>query len=543
MVRKILMTGMFLYGFAVMAQDMATDSSEVHIKEWQVMDPEEDNTQGVSAEKAYRTILKDKTSRKVTVAVIDSGVDIDHEDLQGKIWINEDEIEGNDVDDDNNGYVDDRYGWNFIGGKAGNVEQDTYELTRIYVDLKTKYDGILEKKIKKKQKEEYNFWLKVKADFEKTREKAQQQYDFYYNLQKNVVRYNNLLKAYLDVEKLTLGDIRKIDTKDSTILAAKAVTGMIFQNIGPDVDFEGLAEELTEGVEYFGNQVNYAYNTDFDPRNVIADNYDDPYEKGYGNNDVKGHDPSHGTHVAGIIAADRGNNLGIRGIADNVEIMVIRAVPDGDERDKDVANAIIYAVDNGAQIVNMSFGKSYSPQKEAVDKAIKYAESKGVLLVHAAGNSSKNVDNQDNFPSKKYSDDQIASNWLEIGASSWGDNENFVGSFSNYGKNTVDVFAPGVQIYSTTPDNSYKTFDGTSMAAPATSGVAAMLMSYYPELTAFQVRDIIRKSARTFNNLKVLKPGKGDEKVDFNELSITGGIINAYEAVKMAESMRLEKGN
>ncbi|TRX48585.1 S8 family serine peptidase [Fulvivirga sp. M361] len=543
MVRNIIIAGMLMSSYAIVAQDMAQDSSEMHVKEWQVMDPEEDKAQGVSAEKTYRTLLQGKSSRKVTVAVIDSGVDIDHEDLAGKIWINEDEVEGNGVDDDGNGYIDDRYGWNFIGGKEGNVEQDTYELTRIYVELKAKYDEIPEKKIKKKQKEEYQFWQKVKSDFEKTREKAQQQYDFYYGLQKNIVRYNDLLKAYLDVEKLTIDDIKKINTQDSTILAARAVTGMIFQNVGPDADFEALAEELEEGVEYFGNQVHYAYNTDFDPRNVIGDNYDDPYEKGYGNNDVKGHDPSHGTHVAGIIAANRNNDLGINGIADNVEIMVIRAVPDGDERDKDVANAIIYAVDNGAHIVNMSFGKSYSPQKEAVDKAIKYAESKGVLLVHAAGNSSKNIDTGKNYPTKKYSEDLSANNWLEIGASSWGDDENFVGSFSNYGKNTVDVFAPGVQIYSTTPGDSYKTFDGTSMAAPATSGVAAMLMSYYPELSAFQVRDIIRKSARTFDHLKVVKPGKDKEKIDFEELSITGGIINAYEAVKMAESMTLKKGN
>ncbi|ELR73079.1 Protease precursor [Fulvivirga imtechensis AK7] len=523
------------------AQGEKQDSTDFPPKEWSLMDPG-DNVQGISVEKAY-SILKNKRSETVVVAVIDSGVDIDHEDLQGKIWINEGEIEGNGIDDDKNGYVDDRYGWNFIGGKTGNVEQDTYELTRIYVNLKEKYGDMDASKVKKKNKAEYEYWLKVKADFEETHDKANQQYVFYSTLQKNIVRFNNLLKAYLDVEKLSMDDLRAIDSEDSTILAARNIIGIIFQNVGEDADFEAISEELEGAVEHFGNQVNYAFNTEFDPRSVIGDNYANPYERGYGNNDVKGHDPSHGTHVAGIIAANRDNELGIQGIADNVKIMVVRAVPDGDERDKDVANAIIYAVDNGARIINMSFGKSYSPQKEAVDKAVKYAESKGVLLIHAAGNSSKNTDNSDNFPNKIYGDTKTtASNWLEIGASSWGTNEQFVGSFSNYGKNTVDVFAPGVNIYSTTPDNTYQSFNGTSMAAPATAGVAALLMSYYPELTAFQVRDIIVKSSRKFDALQVLKPGK-EELVDFKDLSISGGLINAYEAVKMAESMTIKKEN
>ncbi|MEM7109289.1 MAG: S8 family peptidase [Bacteroidota bacterium] len=521
----------------VNGQSMTADSTKMPALEWLVLDPQDDQMQGVSANKVYATLLKGKASRKITVAVIDSGVDIDHEDLQGKIWINEDEIEGNGIDDDNNGYIDDRYGWNFIGGKNGNVEQDTYELTRIYKALKEKYGEVEEKKVKKKNKEEYAYWLKVKKEFEPTREKAQKQYDFYYNLEKNVLRYHTLLKAYLDVEKITMDDLKGIESQDSTVLAARSIVGIILQNVGEDVDFKEFANELKEGVEYFGNQVKYTYNTDFDPRKFVNDNYEDLYEKGYGNNDVEGHDPSHGTHVAGIIAANRDNNTGINGIANNSEIMVIRAVPDGDERDKDIANAIIYAVDNGAHIINMSFGKSYSPQKEAVDKAVKYAEKKGVLLVHAAGNSSKDIDKGSNFPTKKYAENSNASNWLEIGASSWGDNENFVGAFSNYGKETVDVFAPGVQIYSTTPDNNYKKYDGTSMAAPATSGVAALLMSYFPNLSVTQVKDIILKSARKFDNLEVFKPGKEGEKVNFNELSITGGIVNAYEAVKMAQEM------
>ncbi|UII29142.1 S8 family peptidase [Fulvivirga maritima] len=521
----------------VYAQDAVQDSSQVPPKNWFVLDHSSDDYEGVSAEKAYNTVLKNKKSKTVTVAVIDSGVDIDHEDLQGKIWINEDEIAGNGIDDDKNGYVDDRYGWNFIGGKDGNVEEDTYELTRIYNDLKAKYGDVEAKKVKKKNKDEYEYWLKVKKNFEADYEKAEQQYEFYATFHKNLMRYNTLLKLYLDVEKVSMEDLRSLTTNDSTILAARNMVGIILQNVGDEADFEQLDKELAEAEEHFGNQVNFAFNTEFNPRTIVGDDYSDPYEKGYGNSDVKGHDPSHGTHVSGIIAANRDNDLGIKGIANDVKIMVVRAVPDGDERDKDVANAIIYAVDNGAQIINMSFGKSYSPQKEAVDKAVKYAESKGVLLVHAAGNSSKDLDKSNNFPTRKFKDSkETATNWLEIGASAWDDDANFVGSFSNYGKHSVDIFAPGVDIYSTTPDNTYSSFDGTSMAAPATTGVAALLMSYYPELTVDQVKDILTKSAIRFDGLKVTKPGD-ESLVDFKSLSIYGGEVNAYEAVKLAESM------
>jgi cell wall-associated protease len=224
-----------------------------------------------------------------------------------------------------------------------------------------------------------------------------------------------------------------------------------------------------------------------------------------------------------------------------VKIMSVRAVPNGDERDKDIANAIYYAVDNGAKIINMSFGKKFSPQKQAVDKAVKYAESKGVLLIHAAGNDSDNLDTESNFPNKNFASGGQAKTWLEIGASSFGADDEFVGSFSNYGKKSVDLFAPGVQIYSTVPDDKYENLQGTSMACPATSGVAAMIMSYFPDLKASEVKEILKQSTRKFDNLKVSKPGSKEEQVLFSDLSNTGGLINAYEAVKLAATMQLKK--
>jgi subtilisin family serine protease len=276
---------------------------------------------------------------------------------------------------------------------------------------------------------------------------------------------------------------------------------------------------------------------------VVKDNYDDPNDRFYGNQDVMGTDASHGTHVSGIIGAVRNNNIGMKGVANHVEIMTIRAVPDGDEHDKDIANAIRYAVDNGAWVVNMSFGKSFSPEKKWVDEAVAYAESKGVLLVHAAGNDSKDVDVEDNFPSQNQFNDtnRIFSNWINVGASGSSENE-IAATFSNYGKREVSVFAPGVRIYSTIPGgNTYGEKDGTSMASPVVAGLASLILSYYPELTAQQVKSILEKTVTKINGKVVTLPGTEDEMVAMEEISSAGGIVNAYEALKLAATLKGER--
>lgn len=499
---------------------------------WFNLDASGNQVNGVSTEKAYQ-ILAGKESKTIIVAVIDSGIDIDHEDLRDVIWVNEKEIAGNGIDDDKNGYIDDIHGWNFIGGKDGtNVGPDTYEVTREYVKLKAKYEG---KKASKKP--EYQYWLEINESYQSTFNKANKQYLFYDSLQHSVVRYDQLMRAYLDVEKLSIDNLQSVSTSDEKIAEGAAFMSNILQMVG-DAEIIDIIIQLQEAVDHFGSQVNYGFNLEFDTRLIVGDDVNNLAEVGYGNTDVIGigTDHFHGTHVAGIIAAKRGNNLGIDGIADNVKIMAIRTVPDGDERDKDVANAIRYAVDNGAKVINMSFGKAYSPNKAYVDEAVNYAASKGVLMIHAAGNSSQNNDVELNFPNKNLVDETVARNWIEVGASAWGNDDQLAASFSNYGKTSVDVFAPGVQIYSTAPENEYKNAQGTSMASPVTAGVAALLLSYYPELTIMDVKEIIMTSSRKFAGLMVVKPGSKDELVDFAELSVSGGIVNAYEAVKLAES-------
>lgn len=514
----------------------APDSTKVP-KDWFLRDPETDKLQGVSADRVYNTLLKDKPSRTVIVAVIDSGVDVFHEDLKDVVWINEGEIPDNGIDDDKNGYVDDVYGWNFIGGKEGNVNEDTYELTREYVRLKAKYENVDEKKLPKKSQSEYAQYKDIKSKFEKRAEEATQQYNMYNTIYTNISFGNDTLKQILSVDKITAAMLDTLKSSSPVVAFSKNAISIIFQNFGPDVDVDEVLEELKGAVDYYRVQALYGYNEEFDSRQIVGDNYNDVNERYYGNNDVKGPDAEHGTHVAGIIAANRKNDIGMRGIADNVKIMAVRAVPNGDERDKDVANAIRYAVDNGAHIINMSFGKSYSPQKEVVDKAVKYAESKGVLLVHAAGNDGDDIDTKNNFPTRFYSDGKEAKTWIEVGASSYGADENFVASFSNYGKKSVDLFSPGVEIYSTIPDNKYKNNQGTSMASPAAAGVAAIIMSYFPDLTAVQVREILTQSTRKFDGLEVARPGSKGEKVEFSKLSRSGGLVNAYEAVKLAMTM------
>lgn len=506
-------------------------------KNWFLLDPETDSVQGVSVEKTYQTLLKDQPSKTILVAVIDSGIDIDHEDLKNVIWTNEKEVAGNGLDDDKNGYVDDVRGWNFIGGKNGNVDADTYELTREYIRLSKKFSSPDTTKLNKKEAAEFAGYKKIKDKYLKLKAKNEQQFNLYNGMYTNLTQSIDTLKAKLKTEELTPELVKNFQSSDVKLLFAKGFLLNLYKNAGEDANIGEYMGQLKEGVDYYKVIVKYGYNQDFDSREIVGDNYSNLVEKGYGNNDVKGPDPTHGTHVAGIIAADRKNELGIKGIADNVKIMPIRAVPNGDERDKDVANAIIYAVDNGAKIINMSFGKSFSPEKEAVDKAVKYAEMKGVLLIHAAGNDGDNLDVDKNFPTKKYLNGKEAKNWIEVGASAFGANENFVGDFSNYGKKSVSLFAPGVDVYSTVPNNKYKNESGTSMASPATTGVTALLWSYFPELTMLQIKDILLKSTRKFDNLKVIKPGSKEE-VLFSDLSSTGGLVNAYEAVKLAKGMK-----
>ncbi len=513
-------------------------------KNWFNLDEKADKTRGVSAEKAYTELLKKKKANKkkpVIVAVIDSGVEPDHPDLKKVMWVNTKEKAGNGIDDDKNGYIDDINGWNFLGSKDGksNVNSQTLEVTREYVRLGKKFANASESD---KASADYKLYLKVKGEFEKGKAQnagggggvSPELAAMLKTMYKNSIP---ALEKALNTKELTEDKVKVLDTKgDAELDKAK---GFYMQMVANGITSEKQLNEAldAEVAKNNSSEKNYQYDDTFNSSTVVGDNPDNLQEKGYGNNNVEGPEAFHGTHVAGIIAAVRQNGEGIDGVADNVVIMSLRAVPDGDERDKDVANAIFYAVDNGAQIVNMSFGKGYSPQKSYVDEAVKYAEKKGVLLIHAAGNDGKDLDNKDNnnFPNAYYLSGGKATNWLEIGASSWkAESKNLPANFSNYGQTKVDIFSPGVDLYSTVPDAKYGNASGTSMACPAAVGVAALVLSRYPKLTAVELKNILMESSVKYKDVEVRRPGKGDA-VKFGELSVSGGVINAYEALLLAE--------
>ncbi len=527
-IKSLFIAGFMSAGLLVTAQDTAPEN-------WFNLDKSQDNVAGVSTEKMYKELLKDRASQTVVVAVIDSGIDPRHEDLKSVMWVNKDEIPDNGIDDDKNGYIDDINGWNFIGGKNGeNINHESLEITRLVAKYQKMFAGKDPSSLSKKEKKEYERYKKLEKEIDDKRAQIEQQGMGYIMFASAIKK----IKAGVGKDHITADDLKAYKSEDEEVAAMLPRLIDIMDKQG--ASFEEIESEIAGASDYFSGQLNYYYNTEYDPRSVVGDDYSNSYDRDYGNADVQGPDALHGTHVAGIIGADRDNGIGIMGVADNVEIMSVRAVPDGDERDKDVANAIIYAVDNGASVINMSFGKGYSWDKEAVDKAVKYAAKKDVLLVHAAGNSSLNTDEEDNFPNDRYQKrgwfrKKMAKNWLEIGALSWKPGEDAVASFSNYAKENVDLFAPGYQINSTTPDQGYQALSGTSMASPVTAGVAAVLRSYFPALTAEQVKDIMMSTTTPIKQ-KVKKPGHkdGDELVDFSALSKSGGVVNAYLAVQKA---------
>ncbi|NDF60093.1 MAG: peptidase S8, partial [Crocinitomicaceae bacterium] len=453
---------------------------------------------GLRSDKVYRK-MRNKPTTSVIVAVIDSGVDIEHEDLKGKIWMNLKEIPNNKIDDDKNGYIDDVYGWNFLGNSQGqNQEMACLEKTRIVKALRDKYERLEAKQVAKDDLNEYQIYLKAKKELNEEIGNYTQYKVQYDQLKEIFIYLPSVLKEIFNRTDYTKKDIEKWQPNTENHIQLKEIALAIFN--------ENLKEEdIREQSKQIEDMLSYNLNVSYDDRQFVGDNPMDFTQINYGNNDVKGPEALHGTHVAGIIAAVRGNQIGIDGIATNVQIMSLRAVPNGDEQDKDIALAIRYAVDNGAQIINMSFGKSYSLNRKEVFEALKYAESKDVLMVHAAGNDGINIDLNPNFPMPKISDQDSVSLFLTIGASSKV-KDKLVADFSNYGKQ-VDLFAPGKDIYSSVPNNKYKKLDGTSMAAPMVAGVAAFLKSYFPHLSMKEIKFAIENSVRKYDQLVQVVPG------------------------------------
>lgn len=485
---------------------------------WGHLDLVFDTIPGMSVDKAYEEIIKNNKGTKVIVAVLDSGMDLSHEDLDGVLWTNKGEIAGNNKDDDGNGYVDDIHGYNFLG-ESYNEQLEYTRMLRLNIG-----DQATLAKAKTKLDKEYNEALLNKQQYEE--------------ILQAVKSADAAVKKQLGKGSYTKQEVAGIQTTDEGMMRNKAVLAQMygFKETIPEV-----IKELGDGITYFSDQLNYNLNKDFNGREIVGDDPYDWNDKNYGNGNPNNRvdDESHGTHVAGIIGAERNNGKGANGVANNVAIMSIRAVPNGDEYDKDIALGIRYAVDNGAKVINGSFGKSFSPKAEWVYDAIKYAAEKGVLFVHAAGNDGANLDDPSNpnFPNDQINNGaEFADNVITVGALDPNYGSTLLASYSNYGKINVDIFAPGTDIYSTYPNNEYEYSPGTSMASPAVAGLAALLFSQYPTLTASQVKKIILASGLPIKT-KVVLGGDANKNASLETISVSGKIANAYNALIVASQV------
>jgi len=494
------------------------DLTDEQQKTWGHADLIADTIPGMSINKAYAEIIGSRKGQKVVVAVVDSGIDLEHEDLDGVLWKNTKEIPNNGKDDDKNGYVDDIHGYNFLGDSY-NEQLEYTRMLRLKIG-----DAATLAKLSSQQVQDYNEALQNKQRYEQ--------------ILQTVENADNAVKKALGKQNYTKADVSAIKASDQTMQQHVAVLMQMFSfaDTIPEV-----ITQLNDGIVHFSDQANYNFNKDFNGRAVVGDNPYDINDLGYGDGNPRSRypDENHGTHVAGIIAAERNNGKGIKGVANNVALMSLRVVPNGDEYDKDVALAIRYATDNGAKIINCSFGKSFSPNKEWVYDAIKYAAAKDVLIVHAAGNDGADLDNPDNpnFPNDQIDNGkEFADNVITVGALAPKYGSELIASFSNYGAINVDVFAPGTAIYSTIPGNQYKSFNGTSQASPAVAGIAALIRSQYPKLSAAQVKHIILQSGLS-TKTPVIVSGDAAKSKSLDQIATSGKIANAYNALIMAQNV------
>ena len=516
------------------------DSLDKNWLNWYNSDSKKTRIQGASVNRANEEFLKGKPpGKKIVVAVIDCGVDINHVDLKGRIWVNKDEIPDNGIDDDKNGYIDDLHGWNFLGNGSGeNIAYENLEQVRIYRKLNPLFKDIKSlDNVPADQQNEYKTYVRCREFYEREQSKFQILRFNTEVFEKKLNEAESVIEVHLDQTTFTERDVYGISSTRPDVISAKDFMIGLYSQGFTKRTLPEMKEKTTLYLQKY-------LNLEFEPRKIIGDNPEDIADIKYGNNDVKGPFPAQGTMISGIIGACRDNKSGVEGVAENVELMVLRVTLKGDERDKDVALAIRYAVENGANIINLSIGKTFSPQKNWIDEAVTFAGIHNVLIIHEAGNEAKNLDEADYFPDNKFLDGTKAENWITVGASSMKADKELCAAFSNYGKQEVDLFAPGVKIISLYPGDKYGTSFGTGMACAVVSGVAALVWSYYPELTAIELKDILLASSTLHPELKVTLPNlKSLEKtkVGFSMLSKTGGVVNALEALKLAENISRAK--
>ena len=521
-------------------------------KFWHHEDYGSTNIPGISLDKSIRSVNHLSSKKQIIVAVIDTQIDALHEDLNTSIWTNKKEIPNNGTDDDKNGFTDDIHGWNFLGNKSGGYTVwANFEYIRILRDYGPIFKNKSKEEIPVKDKFKYEQYLKAIENDKKFSKYFNNyikslKYDIsLYQKTKDTLRHffpkENYTYKQLDslYRKHKINDKTYRERRDSNDQDLGALLDSYLTSL--DIGLNSYAK-LTSALKQQDSTLNKSCSLSFNERKNIDC---ETSNKGYGNNktqvEIKGIPifSNHSTEVSSIIAAKRENNLGIKGFSDNIKIMPLPVCPSGDEHDRDIALAVKYAVDNGAKVINMSFGKDLSMYPELISEALQYAEKHNVLIVHAAGNNGINIDNSTFYPND-YNKIEICNNFITVGSINKNYGEKMVSSFSNYGKVNVDLFAPGEDIYTAIPDNQYGFDSGTSLAAPMVSGTAALIWLYYPKLNVQQVKQIILESGTPYD-LEVIVPGTKDKKVKFSELSKTGKVLNVYNAMQMAKEMSKKK--
>lgn len=525
------------------------------VKLWHQKDKQQDTIPGISLDKFYSQNKKAAKSKAIVVAVIDTQIDLKHEDLLGQIWNNTKEVANNGIDDDNNGYIDDSNGWNFIGTKRGSTVWSNFEYVRIVREYEKQFKNSKESEVLSNDLNSYKEYIRANK-------KLDQEKRYYQNwlksLKHDIVKLpiaKDSLKKYFPKENYTYQQLdsmyKKHKINDKSYMQRRDDNdkdfGALIEIVMGSYELEQYnLNDIKRNEEEIDSIVNRNLNMSYNERHFFDLN-EHLFEKGYGNNNVSSNLSgitinNHSTRVSGIIAANRFNGIGVKGITSNVKIMPLSISPSGDEHDKDIALAIRYAVDNGAKIINMSFGKEFSLHKKWVIDAYKYAEKHDVLLVHGSGNNSFNVDENPYYPNDvDYENpNEVVANFINVGATTSKADSTLVASFSNYGKKNVDLFAPGAKIYTTASNNTYGFESGTSFSAPMVSGTAALIWSYYPKLTAKQVKEIILESGTAYD-MEVLVPGGQGKKAKFSELSKSGKVLNVYNAMQLAEKVSKKK--
>ena len=519
-------------------------------KFWHWKDLEKEGVHGVSLFKAQQLLIESKLKpTPIVIAILDGGIDTNHHQIRPLLWNNPKEIPGNQIDDDKNGYIDDIHGWNFLGNATGqNVDKASDEKSRIYHRYKNEFkqEELDSVNWDAKKKSTYTSWRQAAAEIVFTEEDADNL--AFIKMAKNaVVKMGFILIREMEdsnftAEKLeTYQPIGKItaDTKISYLRTLQAL-GIDRMN-----GHQSIVDDLNE---YIAGKEKAAISLETPPEDIrkliIKDRYEDLKDQYYGNNNITGPNAKHGTHVAGLAAGIIDTIFTKSNFNNPIKLMGVRVVPDGDEYDKDIALGIRYAVNNGAKIINMSFGKSFSPEQAWVDSAIRYAASKDVLIIHSAGNESYDLNNKTVYPSPYSSSfNNKASNMITVGASS--DPiiaESLLTDFSNYGNQIVDLFSPGNKIYSSLPNQTYGFTNGTSMSAPILSHIAAIVRAYFPKLSAIEVKAILLQSCwKPEDENSIFPIPQKDQSKKLKELSAEGGIINAALCIQNAIKFQSNK--